>query len=88
MHEYEVDVTAGTDDGVIRALTVRARILPGPDCPGAVESAQRVVGEPLASLRGFVRGEIRDDTICTHLNDQLRSLADVPTLVSELLRPR
>jgi len=88
VHEYEVEVTAGTDDGVIRKLDVRARILPGPDCPGAVASAQRVVGAPLASLRAFVRGEMRDDTICTHLNDQLRSLADVPTLVSARPRPR
>jgi hypothetical protein len=38
-------------------------------------------------LREFVRGELRGDTICTHLNDQLRSLADVPALVSVLLRP-
>jgi hypothetical protein len=71
---------------VIRTIEVRARILPGPDCPGAVASAQLVVGQPLASLRAFVRGAMRDDTICTHLNDQLRSLADVPALVSALIR--
>jgi hypothetical protein len=69
---------------VIRSIAVRARILPGPDCPGAVASAQRVVGQPLASLRAFVRGEMQGDTICTHLNDQLRSLADVPAMVSLL----
>jgi hypothetical protein len=82
VHEYDVVVRAGVDDGVIRAVDVRARVLPGPDCPGAVESAQRVVGQSLDSLRAFVRGELRGDTICTHLNDQLRSLADVPTMVS------
>jgi hypothetical protein len=86
VHEYDVVVTAGADDGVIRALDVRARVLPGPDCPGAVASAQRVVAQPLDSLREFVRGELRGDTICTHLNDQLRSLADVPTLVGLLRR--
>jgi hypothetical protein len=87
VHEYVVTLTAAIDDGVIRDLDVRAHVLPGPDCPGAVASAQRVVGEPLESLREFVRGELRGDTICTHLNDQLRSLADVPALVSVLLRP-
>jgi len=53
-----------------------------------VAGAQRVVGEPLTSLRAFVRGEMQGDTICTHLNDRLRSLADVPTLVSALVRAR
>ena len=88
VHEYDVVVTASVDDAVIREVDVQARVLPGPDCPGAVESAQRVVGEPLASLRTFVRDELHGDTICTHLNDQLRSLADVPTMVSVLARRR
>jgi hypothetical protein len=88
VHEYDVVVSAGVDDGIILADDVLARVLPGPDCPGAVASAQRVVGQPLESLRAFVRGELRGDTICTHLNDQLRSLADVPTLVSALQQPR
>jgi hypothetical protein len=88
VHEYDVMLTAALGDGVIRDLDVRARVLPGPDCPGAVASAQRVVAQPLETLREFVRGELRGDTICTHLNDQLRSLADVPALVSALRRLR
>ena len=88
VHEYDLVLTAGVDDGVIRTVDVRARILPGPDCPGAVASAQQVVGQPLASLRAFVRGRMQGDTICTHLNDQLRSLADVPTMVGVLAQPR
>jgi len=88
VHEYDLALTAGIDDGVIHTVEVRARVLPGPDCPGAVASAQQVVGQPLASLRAFVRAEMQGDTICTHLNDQLRSLADVPTMVSALIRGR
>jgi len=88
VHEYDVVATAGVDDGIIRSVDVLARVLPGPDCPGAVASAQRVVGQPLESLRAFVRGALQGDTICTHLNDQLRSLADVPTLVRALQQPR
>jgi hypothetical protein len=86
VHEYDVEMTAGVGDGVVRDVDVRARVLPGPDCPGAVASAQRVVAQPLETLREFVRGELHGDTICTHLNDQLRSLADVPALVSVLAR--
>ena len=86
-HEYDVVVSAGADDRVIREVEVQARVLPGPDCPGAVASAQLVVAQPLDSLRTFVRGELRGDTICTHLNDQLRSLADVPVLAA-MLRAR
>jgi hypothetical protein len=82
VHEYDLALTADVADGVIRTIDVRARILPGPDCPGAVASVQQVVGQPLTSLRAFVRSEMQGDTICTHLNDQLRSLADVPALVS------
>lgn len=84
VHEYELEVTAGVDDQTIRAVTVRPRVLPGPDCPGAAASAQAVVGRPLDQLRQFVRAEMNGDTICTHLNDQLRSLADVPALLSAL----
>jgi hypothetical protein len=84
VHEYEVFVSAGAGDHVIRAIEVRPRVLPGPDCPGATASARAVVGQPMDELRRFVRTAMRDDTICTHLNDQLRSLADVPALLSVL----
>jgi hypothetical protein len=86
VHEYEVLVSAGAGDRMVRQVEVRSRVLPGPDCPGAADSAQAVVGQPLEQLRRFVRAEMRDDTVCTHLNDQLRSLADVPALV-QALRP-
>ncbi|MET0728774.1 MAG: DUF2889 domain-containing protein [Acidimicrobiales bacterium] len=86
VHEYEVAATAPLDSLVVATVQVGARVLPGPDCPGAVASAQRIVGEPLMTLRDLVRNELRGDTICTHLNDQLRSLADVPALL-RLLEP-
>src|SRR5579864_6326167 len=72
VHEYEVLVRAGAADGVVRTVEVRPRVLPGPECPGAVASAQAIVGRPLEQIRTFVRTEMRDDSVCTHLNDQLR----------------
>jgi hypothetical protein len=84
MHEYEVLVTAGLVDRVVRTAEVRARVLPGPDCPAAVDSAQRIVGQRLDDLRSYVRGELVGETTCIHLNDQLRSLADVPLLLTSV----
>jgi hypothetical protein len=84
VHEYEVLVSAGAVDRLVRTVEVRPRVLPGPDCPAAAASARAIVGQPLEHLRAFVRAEMRDDTICTHLNDQLRSLADVPVLAEAL----
>jgi hypothetical protein len=86
MHEYEVLARARADELVVRDIEVRPRVLPGPDCPAAAASAQAVVGSPFEQLRAFVRAELNDDTVCTHLNDQLRSLADVPGLVEVLQR--
>ena len=86
MHEYEVLARANADELVVRDIEVRPRVLPGPDCPAAAASAQAVVGSPFEQLRAFVRAELHDDTVCTHLNDQLRSLADVPRLVETLQR--
>jgi hypothetical protein len=86
VHEYEVLVRAGADNRIVRQVEVRPRVLPGPDCPGAARSAQAIVGQPLERLPGFVRAEMRDDSICTHLNDQLRSLAGVPAMLHALQR--
>jgi hypothetical protein len=83
VHEYEVLATLDADE-VIRTIEVRPRVLPNPDCPGAVASAQRLVGMPIGAVRDHVRAEFRGETTCTHLNDQLRALADVPFLLAQL----
>jgi hypothetical protein len=88
VHEYEVEMTARGEDLVVEHLTVRARTLPGPDCPGAVTSAQDVVGTPLAAMRATVRERLHDPHSCTHLDDQLRALADVPFLLAALTDDR
>lgn len=84
VHEYDVEVVATSGALRIAEITVRARTLPGPDCPGAVASAQDVVGTTLPELRATVRQRLRDSHSCTHLDDQLRALADAPFLLGEL----
>jgi hypothetical protein len=70
----------------VTGMAARARVLPWMECPGAVASATRLVGMPAAELRGWVRRELTGATTCTHLNDTLRSLADV-TALAGLLAP-
>ena len=58
----------------------QARTLPWPECPNALASAGRIVGEAVTDLRAKVHADFRGTTTCTHLNDVLRSLAGVSAL--------
>jgi hypothetical protein len=82
IHEYVV--TVGIDTGLDRIHSIRAtpRALPWVECPAAAASAQRLAGAPLAGLRGLVRRTFTGTSTCTHLNDTLRSLEDVPRLLA------
>lgn len=82
IHEYHV--TARAVGGQLCDLKIDARILPFQECPGAVLQAQRIVGTPLSQLREAVL-EILPGTLgCTHLNDVLRSMAEVPVMAAHL----
>lgn len=84
VHEYGVTGLIDRADRIVRRLTVTPRVLPGPDCPGAVLSAQRLVGRAVDSLRTVVSEEFAGPSTCTHLNDELRSLSDIPRLLEQL----
>jgi hypothetical protein len=86
VHEYSVTGAIDAVTGAVTGMAARARVLPWMECPGAVASATRLVGMPAAELRGWVRRELTGATTCTHLNDTLRSLADV-TALAGLLAP-
>jgi hypothetical protein len=85
VHEYTV--RAGLDPSTKRFTHCHADIgaLPWEECPGAAASAGRLVGAPAAGLRQWVRETFVGPPTCTHLNDTLRALEDVPVLV-QLLR--
>jgi hypothetical protein len=55
-------------------------VLPWEACPGAVASAERVVGVPLDDLARRARTELVGLTTCTHLTSTIRCLADVRAL--------
>lgn len=84
IHEYSLALTA--DPRTQRVLTIEAtpRILPFPECPSATLNLTRLLGTPLGEIRESVLTELRGTSGCTHLNDALRALADVPALVERL----
>jgi hypothetical protein len=84
IHEYLVRVTADPETLEVLSLEPEPRILPFPECPGAVANTQRLVGSRLGDIRDEVLRQLRGTEGCTHLNDAMRALADVPVLVKDL----
>ena len=84
VHEYALAATADAATGVVTTVTADPRVLPFAECPGAAPNASFIVGAPLAELRAAVLERIRATDCCTHLNDALRSLAEVPVLAAAL----
>ncbi|MBK8470340.1 MAG: DUF2889 domain-containing protein [Actinomycetales bacterium] len=80
LHEYGV-VAALELDGTVRSVAPAPRVLPHLECPVAGASAQRLVGMPCSDLRDRVSANLFGPSTCTHLNDLMRSLTDVPALV-------
>jgi hypothetical protein len=80
IHEYTVSALIDSDDLVITASKANGRVLPFVECPGAIDSGERLVGMSITGLRYQVRNELVGPTTCTHLNDQLRELEDIETL--------
>ena len=79
LHEYELHAVITGPQATVRELRAEPRVLPWPECPLAAASVERLVGTPVAELPERVRGDLGTST-CTHLNDLLRSLGDVPAL--------
>jgi hypothetical protein len=84
VHEYSLRATV--DPGSLRMLSIAAepRVLPFTECPSAAANLTRLLDTPLPELREKVLAELRGTNGCTHLNDALRALADVPLLISSL----
>jgi hypothetical protein len=82
VHEYTVSATVDTADGVLVSCSATPRVLPWVECPAAALSAGRLAGLPVAGLRKHVRETFLGTSTCTHLNDTLRSLEDIPALLA------
>jgi Protein of unknown function (DUF2889) len=84
VHEYSLRVVIDRQDLTIRQVQARPNILPFPECPAAIDNLSRLEGTPLAALRTRVLEQLPRTLGCTHLNDAVRALAEVPGLLYEL----
>jgi hypothetical protein len=88
VHEYTVRTAIEPSTLAIGSIDAAARVLPWLECESAPASAGRLVGRAVADLRPYVRAELTGVPTCTHLNDTLRSLADVAALAAKIEQPR
>ena len=84
IHEYAVNIDVDVQSEKIVAGNADPRVLPWAECPPAADSSNRLAGMDLADLRPAVRAQFTGTTTCTHLNDQMRSLAGVRALLPQL----
>jgi hypothetical protein len=84
VHEYSLRGRFDPLRRTIVTIDAKAHVLPWTECPQAIASASRVAGTTVDDLRARVRTEFIGTSTCTHLNDMLRSLADLPALAAPL----
>ncbi|MDV7352740.1 DUF2889 domain-containing protein [Rhodococcus oxybenzonivorans] len=84
VHEYLLDLTARGDTFEIVRAVATPRVLPWPECTGAVAAVARLVGRTVSDVAPLVGAEFRGVGSCTHLNDLLRSVTDVVALSTKL----
>ena len=84
IHEYRIHVTA--DLHALRLLSINAEpgVLPYAECPGAVANIGSLIGLVLTDFREAVHAQLPKAQGCTHLNDALRALAEMPQLARHL----
>ena len=85
VHEYVVSATADPLTGEVVSIGADPRVLPHYECPLATVAVSRMVGLPLREFRSTVNEKLPGIDGCTHMNDTLRSLAEVPVLVAHLV---
>jgi hypothetical protein len=84
IHEYQITATAERATGRLSSVDALPRVLPYAECPGAAPNASWMAGTDLRAMRSAVLDRLRATDCCTHLNDGLRSLAEVPVLAASL----
>jgi Protein of unknown function (DUF2889) len=84
VHEYTVRATLEADTHVLTAITATPRVLPFPECPWAAPHASELIGQRVGGFRTRVQDTLDELRCCTHLNDALRGLAEVPVLAEAL----
>ncbi|MCW1383645.1 DUF2889 domain-containing protein [Novosphingobium sp. KCTC 2891] len=84
VHEYRIFAEIDAASGTLEALQVLPLVLPYRECPGAAVKATRLIGENVSDFRAIVLDRLVGTEGCTHLNDVMRALSDVPLLARAL----
>lgn len=84
VHEYALTAAVSGETLKLTEIAPVPRVLPYTECPLATVNSSRLVGESLANLRARVLQVLSGPAGCTHLNDMMRSLSDVPHLIEYL----
>jgi hypothetical protein len=84
LHEYKLSLTADPRSLQVLSIEAEPRVLPFVECPSATLNLGRLIGTALPAMRETVLTEFHGPAGCTHLNDALRALAEVPALVQRL----
>jgi hypothetical protein len=84
VHEYTVDGVVNRASRTVESIMAQPRVLPWQECPAAIGSASRTEGMALSDLRSRVKAEFVGTSTCTHLNDTLRALGDLESLIDSL----
>lgn len=84
VHEYGLRIAAHRETFEVLSIDTDPRVLPYAECPAVSANLSRLLGLPLGDLRQAVPASLAGVEGCTHLNDALRALADVPVLLRHL----
>jgi hypothetical protein len=90
LHEWTVRTVlagsgqGGSGDARFGEFAVEAGRLPWVECPVAGLSAHRLEGHAIADVEQMIGSGFAGISTCTHLNDTLRGLAELPDLVASL----
>ncbi|MFW2449201.1 MAG: DUF2889 domain-containing protein [Qipengyuania pacifica] len=85
IHEYLLEAQIDLQ-GRLASVAARPGTLPFPECRAAPTNLHALIGIPASELREVVLEKLSLKHGCTHLNDMMRSLAEVPVLEKFLLK--
>lgn len=84
VHEYTIHARVDAVTGLVTAIEAVPQVLPFAECPMAALNVGRLVGQPLREFRSIVNEQLPGIDGCTHMNDALRALAEVPVLAAQI----
>lgn len=84
LHEYSVTASVDAERHALRSVVATPRVLPYPECQWAAPHTRLLEGRLVSSFRTEVQTTLTELQCCTHLNDMLRCLAEVPSLAGHV----